>query len=79
MAAPGTMGGGGLATFWMLFGQFGPTLTVEQLRDAYFPSSTMKTMANKHTAGLLPPRTGAVYDTRDVADWWDKQRQQRAS
>lgn len=74
MSAPGTTGGGGFGTFWMLFGQFGSTLTVEQLRDAYFPASSMKTMANKHSAGLLPPRTGEVYDTRDVADWWDEQR-----
>ncbi len=79
MATQGKIGGGQFATFWMLFGQFGPTLTVEQLRDAYFPSSTLKTMANKHTAGLLPPRTGGVYDTRDVADWWDEQRKKRAS
>lgn len=74
MTTKGVAGKGGFGTFSMLFGQFGATLTVEQLRDAYFPSSSMKTMANRHSAGLLPRRTCDVYDTRDVADWWDRQR-----
>ncbi len=78
MSAPRTTGGGGFGTFWMLFGQFVSTLTIEQLRDAYIPASSMKTMANKHSAGLLPPRTREVYDTRDVADWWDAQRGSKA-
>lgn len=63
----------------MLFGQYGATMTTAQLREAFFPQAKPKTMANKHTAGLLPPRTGDVYDTRDVADWWDAQRHARAS
>lgn len=75
----GNMGGVGFGTFWLLFGQFGATMTLEQLRDAYFPGSKIKTMANKHSAGLLPARTGEVYDTRDVASWWDAQRQAKAS
>ncbi len=62
------------ATFWLLFGKYGATMTVEQLRDAFFPRSSMKTMANRHAMRLLPPRTGEVYDTRDVAEWWDRQR-----
>lgn len=62
------------STFWLLFGKYGATMTVEQLRETYFPAAKMKTMANKHSAGLLPPRTGEVYDTRDVAAWWDVQR-----
>lgn len=65
---------GGFGTFWLLYGQFGPTMTIEQLRDAYFPGNKLKTMANKHCAGLLPARIGEVYDTRDVASWWDAQR-----
>lgn len=63
-----------LSTFWILFGKFGPTMTVAQVRDCYFPSTTLKTMANKASAGLLPPKTGQVFDTRDVADWWDRLR-----
>lgn len=67
------------STFWLLFGQYGATMTVEQLRDTYFPGAAMKTMANKHSQGLLPARTGDVYDTRDVACWWDLQRNAKAS
>lgn len=65
------------STFWLLFGKYGPTMTIEQLREAFFPTAAMKTMANKHSAGLLPTRTGDVYDTRDVAAWWDSQRSTR--
>lgn len=68
-----------LRTFWMLFGTYGPTMTMEQLRQAYFPSVTLKTMANKASSGQLPRRTGDVFDTRDVADWWDAMRQVGAS
>lgn len=66
------------STFWLLFGQYGATMTLEQLRDAYFPGAATKTMANKHSQGLLPPRTGDVYDTRDVATWWDQMRVEKA-
>lgn len=64
----------GFGTFWLLYGQFGATMTIEQLRTTYFPAAKLKTMANKHTAGLLPARVGDVYDTRDVAIWWDARR-----
>lgn len=67
-----------LSTFWILFGKYGPTMTMVQLRDCFFPSSTLKTLANKGSAGLLPTKTGQVFDTRDVADWWDGQRPGRA-
>ncbi|XQA72108.1 hypothetical protein ACM9XA_11455 [Xanthomonas sacchari] len=67
------------STFWLLFGKYGPTMTVENLRDAFFPGAAMKTMANKHSARLLPARTGDVYDTRDVAVWWDERRSAAAS
>lgn len=63
-----------VSTFWLLFGKYGQTMTMEQLRDAYFPGLSMKTMANKSGQGLLPKRTGDVFDVRDVAAWWDQQR-----
>lgn len=69
----------GFNTFWLLFGQYGATMTLEQLQAAFFPATKAKTMANKHSAGLLPARTGDVYDTRDVAEWWDSQRRAKAS
>lgn len=62
------------STFWLLFGKYGATMTLEQLRDAFYPGSSMKTMANKHSARVLPARTGDVYDVRDVAYWWDRHR-----
>lgn len=67
------------STFWLLFGKYGATMTTEDLRDTYFPGAALKTMANKHSAGLLPTRTGDVYDVRDVAAWWDGQRKAAAS
>ena len=73
------MGATDLSTFWILFGRHGATMTIEQLRTEFFPGSTLKTMANKASAGLLPPKTGQVFDTRDVADWWDVQRKSRAA
>lgn len=68
----------GISTFWLLFGQYGPTMTLEQLRIAFFPTAKIKTMANKHSAGLLPQRVSDVYDVRDVAAWWHGQRKKRA-
>ncbi|WP_313249596.1 hypothetical protein [Stenotrophomonas indicatrix] len=69
----------GFGTFWLLYVQFWATMTIEQLRATYFPTAKLKTMANKHTAGPLPPRVGDKHDTRDVASWWDDQRKGRAA
>lgn len=63
-----------LRTFWLLFGVYGPTMSMEDIRKEFFPSITLKTLANKAAAGQLPRRTGDVFDTRDVADWWDGMR-----
>jgi hypothetical protein len=60
-----------LSTFWILLGSHGATMTLEDIRNAFFPELTLKTMRNKASAGLLPRRAGDVFDTRDVADWWD--------
>lgn len=68
-----------LSTFWILFGRHGPTMTMDHIRAEFFPQATLKTMANKASAGLLPRKTGQVFDTRDVADWWDAQRKQSAA
>ena len=67
-----------LSTFWMLFGRHGATMTLDQVRQDFFPSTTMKTMRNKLAARQLPIRTAEVFDTRDVADWWDGLRCRRA-
>ncbi|WP_223807371.1 hypothetical protein [Montanilutibacter psychrotolerans] len=49
-----------LATFWILFGKHGPTMTLDQLRAEFFPSTTLKTMRNKLAARQLPTRTGST-------------------
>jgi len=63
-----------LRTFWLLFGIYGPTMSMEDIRKEFFPSITIKTLQNKAAAGQLPKRVGDVFDTRDVADWWDGMR-----
>lgn len=68
-----------LSTFWMLFGRYGATMTLDQVRQDFFPSTTMKTMRNKLSARQLPTRVGDVFDTRDVADWWDALRKRSAA
>lgn len=49
-------------------------MTIENIRDVFYPGMTLKTMQNKASAGILPRRAGFVYDTRDVVEWWDGQR-----
>jgi len=63
-----------LRTFWLLYGVYGATMSMDDIRKQFFPAVTLKTMANKAAACQLPRRIGEVYDTRDVADWWDGQR-----
>lgn len=67
-----------LSTFWILYGKHGATMTLVDLREEFFPSATIKTMRNKLCARILPDRIGEVFDTRDVADWWDRQRRAAA-
>lgn len=54
-------------------------MTFDQIQVGFFPCTTKKTMRNKLAAGLLPRRSGEVFDTRDVAGWWNKQRKRRAA
>lgn len=66
-----------LSTFWLLYGRYGMTMTLENLRDEFFPGLLLKSVKNRQSAGLLPRRAGDVYDVRDVAEWWDEQRNDR--
>jgi hypothetical protein len=63
-----------LSTFWLLFGRHGMTMTLEDLRDEFYPSLAIRTMQNKRGAGEFPAMTADVFDTRDVAAWWDAMR-----
>lgn len=60
-------------TLVILSNQYGATMTIENIRDVFYPGMTLKTMQNKSSAGILPRRAGFVYDTRDVVQWWDVQ------
>lgn len=34
------------STFWLLYGQYGPMMTVEKFREEFMPKLTMKTLQN---------------------------------
>ena len=61
------------STFWLLFGRYGMAMSLEQLRDQFYPSRAIRTMRNRLSAGDFPAMVGEVFDTRAVADWWDEQ------
>jgi hypothetical protein len=62
------------STFWLLYGKYGPTLTLEQFWRDFFPKLTLKAVRNRAAKGNIPKPIEGVLDVRDVADWWDKQR-----
>ncbi len=62
------------STFWLLYGQYGPTMAVEKFREEFFPKMTMKTLQNWIARGDAPRPINGVLDVRDVANWWDGQR-----
>ncbi|OGT59722.1 MAG: hypothetical protein A3E01_04475 [Gammaproteobacteria bacterium RIFCSPHIGHO2_12_FULL_63_22] len=72
------MSAGEFSTFWLLFGRYGMAMSLEALRDQFYPSRSLKTMQNRLSAGDFPPMVGEVFDTRAVADWWDKQARRAA-
>lgn len=62
------------STFWLLYGQYGPTMTVEKFREEFLPKMTMKTVQNWIARGDAPRPINGILDVRDVASWWDSQR-----
>lgn len=62
------------STFWLLYGHYGPTMSVEQFRTEFMPKLTMKTLQNWIARGDAPRPVHGVMDVRDVANWWDDQR-----
>lgn len=68
------MAGAEHSTFWLLYGQYGATMTVEKFREEFFPKMTMKTLQNWIARGDAPRPINGVLDVRDVASWWDSQR-----
>ncbi|KAK6697176.1 hypothetical protein SNK04_014264 [Fusarium graminearum] len=45
------------STFWLLYGQYGPTMTVEKFREEFLPKMTMKTVQNWIARATLPGRS----------------------
>lgn len=62
------------STFWLLYGHYGPRMTLEQFRNEYLPNLTLKAVQNRVSRGDAPRPINGVLDIRDVADWWDSQR-----
>jgi len=46
----------------IIYGKYGPVMTMEQLRETFSPSVSMKTIANKASARVLPKRADEVFD-----------------
>lgn len=65
------MGERQLSTAWLLAGEFGATMTVEQFRAKFMPDASDKTYRNKLSDQAIPRPRGQVYDVQDVAEWWD--------
>lgn len=57
------------STFWLLYGQYGATMTFETFCREFFPQ--IKEEAIRGRMRGLQPVIGRLYDVRDVADWWD--------
>lgn len=62
------------STFWLLYGQYGATISFARFRAEFFPKLTEKAVRNRISAGTCPRPVNDVFDVRDVADWWDAQR-----
>jgi hypothetical protein len=60
------------ATSTLLLDEFGLTMTLAQVHGKFFPTVTARTLQNKKSLGQLPPQRGEVFDTQDVAEWWEK-------
>ena len=60
-----------ISTASLLVSEFGMTMTTDQVHAKFFPGLCKSTLQNKKSAGQLPPQRGQVFDTQDVAFWWD--------
>lgn len=62
------------STFWLLYGKYGPTLSLDQFCRDFFPKLTLKAVRNRIARGDVPKPIDGVLDVRDIANWWDKLR-----
>lgn len=54
--------------------EYGPTMTLAQVRAHFMPGLTEKAIRNRVSRGDLPPMTDGVFDTQDIGDWWESHR-----
>ena len=66
------------STFWLLYGQYGAVMSLDEFRREFLPGLTLKAVQNRVARGDAPRPLNGVLDVRDVADWWDTQRTTRA-
>lgn len=68
-----------LATAKILLIQYGPTMTVEQFRDAFFPKLMKRSIENRSQRGEAPRIRNGVMDSQEIGEWWDAQCSERVS
>lgn len=62
------------STFWLLYGQYGAVMSLDEFRREFLPKLSLKAVQNRVARGDVPRPRNDVLDVRDVADWWDKER-----
>jgi hypothetical protein len=63
------------STFWLLYGKYGPHMTLDLFHREYFGGITKRTLQNYICNGDVPkPTINGLIDVRDVAAWWDGKR-----
>lgn len=51
--------------------QYGPTMSLAQVKAAFMPSLTDKAVRNRVSRGDLPPMRDGMFDTQQIGEWWD--------
>lgn len=51
--------------------QYGPTMSLAQVKAAFMPSLTDKAVRNRVSRGDLPPMRDGMFDTQQIGEWWE--------
>lgn len=60
-----------ISTAKVLLLQFGPTMSLAEVKGAFMPNLTDKAVRNRVGRGDMPPMRDGVFDTQQIGDWWD--------
>ncbi len=60
-----------IATSKVLLIQYGPTMTLSEVKAAFMPNLTDKAVRNRVSRGDLPRMIDGVFDTQQIGDWWE--------